>query len=82
MSSLFLTFVRNYFVNSFAKNLKDLRTEAGIGHAELAKQIKVSVGIVSLWENGLREPSMSSLISIARHFKVSIDSLVGIEQFT
>ena len=48
---------------TFKDNLKALRIEAGIGQVELAKQIGVSKGIISLWENGLREPNMYSLIS-------------------
>lgn len=64
----------------FKENLKALRIEMGVGQVELAKAIGVSKGIISLWENGLREPSMSSLISLADYFKVTIDFLVGREQ--
>lgn len=66
--------------NLFAKNLKLLRQEKNLGQVELAKQLKVSKGIISLWENGLREPNMSSLIALSKFFGVSIDYLVGLEQ--
>jgi len=46
----------------------------------LAKAIGVSKGIISLWENGLREPNMYSLIKLAKYFDVSIDELVGLRQ--
>ena len=62
----------------FKDNLKMLRLEKNIGQVELAKQIGVSKGIISLWENGLREPNMTSLISLAKFFHVSIDFLVGL----
>lgn len=64
--------------NKFAERLKELRCEACIGQVELANKIGVSKGIISLWENGLREPSMSSLILLAKFFEVSIDYLVGL----
>ncbi len=64
--------------NKFAYNLKYLRLEKGIGQSELAKQIGVSKGIISFWENGLREPTMTSLIKLAKFFDVSIDYLVGL----
>lgn len=64
--------------NKFAYNLKYLRLEKGIGQPELAKQIGVSKGIISFWENGLREPTMTSLIKLAKFFDVSIDYLVGL----
>ena len=67
-------------MNSFKENLKNLRIDAKLGQVELAKKLQVSKGIISLWENGLREPNMSSLIAIATFFKVSIDYLVGLEQ--
>lgn len=64
-------------MNIFATRLKELREEKGIGQVELAQNLKVSKGIISLWENGLREPSMQSLIAIADFFDCSIDFLVG-----
>ncbi len=63
----------------FRENLKQLRIERGIGQIELSKEIGVSKGIISLWENGLREPSMSSLIALSIYFGVSIDYLVGLQ---
>lgn len=66
-------------MNDFKTNLKNLRLEKKIGQVELAKQLGVSKGIISLWENGLREPSMTSLIALAKFFGVSIDFLVGLE---
>ena len=66
--------------NTFKDNLKSLRIEAELGQVELAQALGVSKGIISLWENGLREPNMSSLIMIANYFKVTIDYLVGREK--
>lgn len=66
--------------NIFGENLKLLRQDKGLGQVDLAKELGVSKGIISLWENGLREPNMSSLITIAKYFNVSIDYLVGIEK--
>lgn len=63
----------------FCERLKELRIEKGVGQVELAQAIKASKGIISLWENGLREPKLSNLISIAKFFEVSIDYLVGLE---
>ena len=53
--------------------------EKGLGQTELAKMLGVSKGVISLWENGLREPGMYSLILLAKFFGVSIDELVGID---
>ena len=66
-------------MNNFSERLKELRTEKGIGQVELAKNLGVSKGIISLWETGLREPKLSNLIAIAKFFNVTIDYLAGIE---
>lgn len=67
------------YENRFKDILKELRTERNLGQVELAKAIGVSKGVISLWENGLREPTMYSLILLAEFFNVSIDELVGLK---
>ena len=67
-----------YYQNKFKENLKELRLEKNMGQVELAKAIGVGKGVISLWENGLREPNMYSLIIIAKFFNVTIDELVGL----
>lgn len=64
-------------MNKFGERLKELRQENGIGQVELARNISVSKGIISLWENGLREPTLSNLIALSDYFCVTLDYLVG-----
>lgn len=66
-------------MDKFAERLKELRMEKQLNQVELASAINVSKGIVSLWENGLREPKLSSLIALATFFNVTIDYLAGLE---
>lgn len=65
--------------NIFGERLKELRLENEIGQVKLAEDLNVSKGIISLWENGLREPKLSNLVSLAQYFQVSIDYLAGLE---
>ncbi len=65
----------------FCERLKELRQERGIGQVEPATRIGVSKGIISMWEHGLREPTLSNLVSLARFFGVSIDYLVGLSEY-
>ena len=65
--------------NIFGERLKELRLENGLGQVKLAEDLNVSKGIISLWENGLREPKLSNLITLAQYFQVSIDYLAGLE---
>ena len=68
-------------MNAFSENLKALRRAKNVGQAELAKTIGVSKGIISLWENGLRSPTLPSLIALAKYFEVSLDYLAGLESY-
>ena len=65
--------------NVFGERLRELRLERQVGQVEFANAISVSKGIISLWENGLREPKLSNLIAICVYFKVSMDYLAGLE---
>ena len=67
------------YENKFKDILKELRQEKKLGQVELAKELGVSKGVISLWENGLREPNMYSLIVLSNYFNVSIDELVGLK---
>ena len=66
-------------INMFCERLKELRAEKGVGQIELATALGVSKGIISLWENGLREPKLSNLIVLAQYFEVSLNYLAGLE---
>ncbi|MBR3804735.1 MAG: helix-turn-helix transcriptional regulator [Clostridia bacterium] len=63
---------------TFEERLKELRADKGVGQIELAKAIGVSNGIISLWENGLREPKLSNLIALSKYFQVSLDFIAGL----
>ncbi len=61
----------------FGERVKEYRIEKGVSQMDLASSIGVSKGIISLWENGLREPTLSNLIALADYFDLSLDELVG-----
>ncbi|MBE7100496.1 MAG: helix-turn-helix transcriptional regulator [Clostridiales bacterium] len=63
----------------FSERLRELRVESGVGQVELAQAIGVSKGVISLWENALREPKLTNLVALAKYFNVSVDYLVGLE---
>lgn len=70
----------NIFMNQvFSERLRTLRQERGIGQIQLAKELDVGKSIISLWEQGKCEPTLSRLISMANFFEVSIDYLAGLE---
>ena len=64
---------------TIGERIKFLRDEKELTHIDLAKHIKCSVGLISLWENNLRKPNADSLITLAKFFEVTTDYLLGLE---
>ncbi len=67
--------------NNFGDRLKELRTDKNVSQVQLAYDINVSKGIISLWENGLREPTLSNLLALSNYFEVTLDDLVGRQDY-
>ena len=63
--------------NKFSEQLNGLRLENNISREQLAKELNVSVRLISYWENGQRECDFDMLIKIANLFSVSVDYLLG-----
>ena len=53
-----------------------LRREAGLNQAELAQRLQISPSAVGMYEQGRREPSADTLVSMAQLFGVSTDYLL------
>ncbi len=66
-------------VKSFCEQLKAIRIEKGLSQPELAQLVGVSKGMISFWENGVNEPTITNLIKLAQIFEVSTDYLLGLE---
>lgn len=66
-------------MENFGTKLRELRKERGLGQIKLAQILGVSKSIISLWEIGTCEPTLSKLVDISKFFGVSIDYLAGLE---
>jgi len=67
--------------NQFAEQLNGLRMENNLSRVQLAEKLNVSVRLISYWENGQRECDFDMLIKIADLFSVSIDYLLGRQDY-
>lgn len=56
--------------NYFSQNLKYLREKSGMTQDELASKLGTTLGAISHWENGIREPNIGMIIKIAELFNV------------
>ena len=53
-----------------------LRREAGLSQAQLALRLGISPSAMGMYEQGRREPSMETVVAMARVFRVSTDYLL------
>ncbi len=60
-----------------AKTLKSLRFEKGLSQKELSEKLNIGQATIACYENGKREPHITSLKAYADFFECSIDYLVG-----
>jgi len=62
----------------FGKNLKQLREKRGVTQAEIASHVGVTAQAVSKWEKELSTPDLSTLVELAKYFKISTDKLLAV----
>lgn len=66
----------------FAQMAKELREFAGLSQKGLSEKIGISSSGIGHLELGQREPGSSTLLAYSKFFGVSIDELLGNEDFT
>lgn len=65
-------------MKDLGEKIKSLRLEKNLTQTELAQELGVSKGIISIWENNINEPKATYIQRIALFFGVSADYLLGI----
>lgn len=66
-------------VIDLGKRIKTIRVYSGIKQKNLAKELNVSPSLLSMYEQGQREPSLTFLSSFCEHFDISLSHLFSFE---
>ena len=66
-------------MSKFSEKLSQLRRQAGLTQAEMARRLGISKSAVSMYECGNREPELELLQAMADLFGVGVDALLGRE---
>ena len=67
--------------NEFPRRLRRLRERRRMNRKALGECCGLSKNIIGQYERGEREPMASSLVKLADFFDVSVDELLGRENF-
>lgn len=65
----------------FADRLRELRIERGLNQCQLGEILGTTQRKVSYWETGKVEPDLLSLCKLAEFFSVSLEYLVGMQDY-
>lgn len=68
-------------MNKFSERLKELRQERGLTIQGLAREVKIGSSSLCRWENEQADVKGSQLIILAKYFDVTIDYLMGLEDY-
>ena len=62
---------------TFGERLKTERLKRGITEAQVARELGLTQGTISKFENDIKDPSKGVLVALAKYYNVSLDYLVG-----
>ena len=68
-------------MNNFAQRLKELRIENNYTQNYVASRLGIRQQSYVRYENGSGEPSLGTLIAIAKLYNVSTDYLLGLTDY-
>ncbi len=69
------------YLGKFSKRLKELMELENISNRALSMKIGADRASIRFWLNGRFYPKCDSLIKLATTFHISIDSLIGVEEW-
>ena len=61
--------------------LKELRLECGLKRSKVAADLKINAGTIANYENGIRQAPYDYLIKLADYYGVSLDYILGRENY-
>ena len=60
------------------RKLAGLRVMAGLTQADVAKELNITQGAVSAWEQGRKNPTLDKVPSLAKLYRVSEQTIIAI----
>lgn len=69
--------IKSYKADSLRKNIKDLRTKAGLNQKELGDKMGIDQKVISSIESGRRTLSAEELVKLSEIYNISLDEIVN-----
>ena len=62
---------------TFDSRFKKLREEKGLSQSQIAEELGVTKGTISVWERAIRKPDFETMEKIATYFDTTLSFLIG-----
>jgi XRE family transcriptional regulator, regulator of sulfur utilization len=66
----------NKISKKLGQNLKKIRTQKGISQGDISRKLDMDRGYISRLENGMKNPTLSTIQKIADFLEVSVNDLM------
>jgi len=66
----------NKISKKLGQNLKRIRTQKGISQGDISRKLNMDRGYISRLENGMKNPTLSTIQKIADFLEVSVNDLI------
>ncbi len=66
----------NKISKKLGQNLKRIRTQKGISQGDISRKLDMDRGYISRLENGMKNPTLSTIQKIADFLEVSVNDLI------
>ncbi|MDD3284074.1 MAG: helix-turn-helix transcriptional regulator [Patescibacteria group bacterium] len=66
----------NKISKKLGQNLKKIRTQKGISQGDISRKLDMDRGYISRLENGMKNPTLSTIQKIADFLDVSVNDLM------
>ena len=66
--------------SKLGQNIRLLRKQSGLTQIDLAEKLGCTQGIITAYENDLKQPSVDRIELLAQVFQISLDTLMGREE--
>lgn len=63
----------------YQEAMKAARRRSGLTQKEASEATSIALGTLRRWEQGVNEPDVESLVSLAELYMVTVDELLGVE---
>lgn len=65
-------------MSKFTQRIREYREMKGVSQLQMCRDLGLTKSVVSMWETGVREPSLEMLVKIIKYLDADANYILGI----